>query len=102
METPAPTALDEYFAAGPPNLTGADGHDPTCSLCQRSYESTVGYPTQTLICGHRYHTICYYIHQDNEIRTCPRETCEFPIWQTLRTVSRKIEQERVDEVDEFL
>ena len=101
METPAPTALDEYFSAGPPN-PGADGHDHTCSLCERSYESTAGYPIQTLICGHRYHTICYYIYQDSEIRTCPKETCEFPIWQTLRTVSRKIEQEQVDEVDEFL
>ena len=101
-DTIVSTVLDEYFASGPPNLTGEDGHDLTCSLCQRSYESTAGYPTQTLICGHRYHTVCYYIFQDYELRACPKETCEFPIWETLRNVNKKIEQRHVDQVDEFL
>lgn len=105
METPAPTArtaLDEYFAAGPPTLTGADGHDPTCSLCERLFETTPGYPTHTLLCGHRYHTMCYFIHQDSAIRSCPSTTCEFPIWDTFRNVTRRIDQERIDQVDEAL
>jgi len=96
-----PTALDNYFASGPPNLTG-EGDHTTCSICQRSFESTLGYPTQTLLCGHQYHTMCYYIHQDNAIKTCPEDTCEYPIWDTFNTVLRSINQVRIDAQEEVL
>jgi hypothetical protein len=30
-----------------------------CLLCKKTWASTDGVPTTTLICGHAYHTICY-------------------------------------------
>ena len=90
-------SVDEYFASGPLTIEHTE-----CSLCTRSFASTQGYPTHTLLCGHMYHTMCYYIYQDNEIKSCPCSTCEYPIWETYRNIIKIINQGRVDLEDELL
>ena len=35
--------------------------DNMCTVCKRTWESTVGHPTITLLCGHVLHTMCWLL-----------------------------------------
>ena len=60
-----------------------------CLLCKKSWTSTDGVPTTTLICGHIYHTVCYmYRYYTNDIAFCLVEDCDIDTWAYIRTIFR--------------
>ena len=53
--------------------------DTMCAICKHSWEQTPSHPTTTLLCGHKYHSVCYFIlyYDSNEgciINGCPSDT----------------------------
>lgn len=53
--------------------------DTMCAICKHSWEQTASHPTTTLLCGHKYHTVCYFmIYYENSegciIDGCPSYT----------------------------
>ena len=53
--------------------------DTMCAICKHSWEQTPAHATTTLLCGHKYHTVCYFmIYYENSegciIDGCPSDT----------------------------
>jgi hypothetical protein len=53
--------------------------DTMCAICKHSWEQTPAHATTTLLCGHKYHTVCYFmIYYENSegciIDGCPSHT----------------------------
>ena len=60
-----------------------------CLLCKKTWASTDGVPTSTLICGHTYHTVCYmYQHYANDAPQCLANDCDIDTWAYIRTIYR--------------
>jgi hypothetical protein len=57
--------------------TPIDNHIDGCMYCKKSWASTEDIPTTTLICGHKFHTICSSIDQYyNDVVRCIVEECD--------------------------
>lgn len=67
-----------------------------CLFCKKSWASTEGVPTTTLICGHRFHTLCSFIDQyQGDTTRCIVEECDINTWDYVRKIVRS--KERVKE-----
>jgi hypothetical protein len=64
-----------------------------CLFCKKSWLSTDGVPTTTLICGHKFHTLCSMIDQYNgDITRCIVEGCDINTWDYVRKIVRSKEK----------
>jgi hypothetical protein len=79
---------EEKDADVPPNDVG-------CTKCKKTWASTSEHPTTTLLCGHRYHTICYLMGQYyDDMGRCPVEGCSHSPWELVRKISRRRDRAR--------
>jgi hypothetical protein len=72
-----------------------------CLFCKKSWVSTDGVPTTTLICGHKFHTVCSMIDQYNgDITRCIVEDCDINTWDYVRKIVRSKEKvkEKVENI----
>ena len=64
-----------------------------CLFCKKSWVSTDGVPTTTLICGHKFHTLCSMIDQYNGDTTrCIVDECDIDTWDYVRKIVRSKEK----------
>jgi len=64
-----------------------------CLFCKKSWSSTEGVPTLTLICGHKFHTVCSMIDQYNGDTTrCIVDDCDIDTWDYVRKIVRSKEK----------
>lgn len=64
-----------------------------CLFCKKSWGSTDGVPTTTLICGHKFHTICSMIDQYNgDVTRCIVDGCDIDTWDYVRKIVRSKEK----------
>jgi len=78
-----------------------DNFNDGCLYCKKSWESTESVPTTTLICGHRFHTLCYmYEHYSNDTPLCIIEGCNIDTWAYVREIyrSKKEKKKRVENI----
>lgn len=60
-----------------------------CLYCKKSWDKTKDVPTSTLICGHKFHTICFmynYYHHDNI--QCMVEECDINTWDYVKQIAK--------------
>lgn len=64
-----------------------------CLFCKKSWASTNGVPTTTLICGHKFHTVCSMIDQyTNDTSRCIVDDCDISTWDYVRKIVRSKEK----------
>jgi len=64
-----------------------------CLFCKKSWSATQDVPTITLICGHKFHTLCSMIDQYNGDTTrCIVPDCDIDTWEYVRTIYRSKEK----------
>jgi hypothetical protein len=49
--------------------------DIMCAICKHSWEETQLHATTTLLCGHKYHTVCYFMLYYESQEGCQIEGC---------------------------
>lgn len=49
--------------------------DIMCAICKHSWEETPLHATTTLLCGHKYHTVCYFMLYYESEEGCQIEGC---------------------------
>lgn len=49
--------------------------DIMCGICKNSWEETPLHATTTLLCGHKYHTVCYFMLYYESEEGCQIEGC---------------------------
>ena len=67
-----------------------DTNEPFCKLCKKTFVSTESHPTLTLLCNHKYHTICYLMYQNTYDKSCPETNCEINMWYIARKMNEKV------------
>ena len=68
-------------------------HNDGCLFCKKPWFSTDGVPTTTLICGHKFHTVCFMIDQYNgDMARCIVEDCDISTWDYVRKIVRSKEK----------
>jgi len=66
-----------------------------CLFCKKSWASTDGVPTLTMICGHKFHTICSMVDQySSDTTRCIVEDCDINTWDYVRKIVRSREKAR--------
>jgi len=74
-------------------ITPIDHFNDGCLHCKKSWTSTDGVPTITLICGHKFHTVCTMIHQyESEFSRCIVDECNINTWDYVRSIMRTKEK----------
>lgn len=64
-----------------------------CLFCKKSWIATDGVPTITLICGHKFHTVCSMIDQYNgDVTRCIVPDCDIDTWDYVRKIVRSKEK----------
>ncbi len=64
-----------------------------CLFCKKSWVSTDGVPTLTLICGHKFHTLCSMLDQyNNDTSRCIVDDCDISTWDYVRKIIRSKEK----------
>lgn len=63
--------------------------EPCCEVCKKTFASTEANPTMTLLCKHKCHTVCYFIHQNNYDKCCPNAGCDINMWRIARKIDEK-------------
>ena len=64
-----------------------------CLFCKKSWTSTERVPTTTLICGHKFHTLCSMIDQyNNDTARCIVDDCDIDTWDYVRKIVRSKEK----------
>jgi hypothetical protein len=64
-----------------------------CLFCKKSWASTDGVPTMTLICGHKFHTLCSMVDQYNgDTIRCIVDDCDIDTWAYVRKIVRSKEK----------
>ena len=77
-------------------------HNDGCLFCKKSWASTDGVPTTTLICGHKFHTVCSMIDQyTGDITRCIVDDCDISTWDYVRKIIRSKEKLK-DKVENIL
>lgn len=70
-----------------------DHYNDGCLFCKKSWVSTEGVPTITLICGHKFHTVCSMIDQYNaDVTRCIVDGCDINTWDYVRKIVRSKEK----------
>lgn len=94
--------LEEYFLSEKPAKIITD----ICGMCNKTWLLTPNIVTTTLQCGHTYHTICNYIHENENDFTgdnyCIYEACRDNTGPVIRDICKKRRQIRIDTVDELV
>ena len=71
-------------------------YEGVCLRCKRTWSSTAQHPTTTLLCGHKYHTLCWGIYSYENTEDCIFEGCGQNTYNHIREISRRRERNRVD------
>jgi hypothetical protein len=69
-----------------------------CIKCKRTWASTPEHLTTTLLCGHKYHTACWFLQAYEDTDHCIFEGCGQSTYGYIRGLSRRRETMRVDTV----
>jgi hypothetical protein len=69
-----------------------------CIKCKRTWASTPEHLTTTLLCGHKYHTACWFLHSYEDTDHCIFEGCGQSTYGYIRELCRRRERMRVDTV----
>ena len=76
-----------------PSDVPIEHYNDGCLFCKKSWSATDGVPTTTLICGHKFHTVCSMIDQYNgDITRCVVEDCDISTWDYVRKIVRSKEK----------
>lgn len=73
-------------------------YENVCIKCKRTWTSTPEHLTTTLLCGHKYHTACWFLHAYEDTDNCIFEGCGQSTYGYIRGLSRRRENMRVDTV----
>jgi len=89
-DPPAAELLEPHINIITPNTeTPIEHYLDGCLVCKKTWASTDGVPTTTLICGHTYHTVCYmYQYYENDATRCIVNNCDIDTWDYIRTIYR--------------
>ena len=61
-----------------------------CAKCRRTWDSTSEHPVMNLLCGHRFHTVCYLMGQyEDDAGRCSVDGCNYDSWGIIRRICRK-------------
>jgi len=69
-----------------------------CIKCKRTWASTSEHLTTTLLCGHKYHTACWFLHAFEDTDHCIFEGCNQSTYGYISDLSRRRERMRTDTV----
>ena len=61
-------------------------HHIMCGFCRKTWESTSVHPTLTLLCGHKYHTLCYSILRYEAYGDCAVQDCQISTSEITREI----------------
>lgn len=73
-----------------------------CLLCKKSWNLTTDVPTTTLICGHKFHTLCFmynFYHSDNV--SCIVTDCDINTWDYVKQIG-KIKRKNLETAENIL
>ena len=76
-----------------------EDYENVCLKCKRTWLSTPQHPTTSLLCGHKYHTACWFVHSYEIDDICLFEGCGQSTHQHIREISRRRERMRRDTTD---
>lgn len=62
-------------------------NEPCCEVCKKSFASTQVNPTMTLLCKHTCHTVCYFMYQNDNDKSCPNAGCNINMWRIARKIN---------------
>jgi len=64
-----------------------------CLFCKKSWLQTSEVPTLTLICGHKYHTVCSFVDQySHDYPRCIVDECDIDTWDYINKIVRRKEK----------
>ena len=87
---------DEIEESGNPITHFSEG----CLFCKKSWTQTNEVPSITLICGHKFHTVCFMYRQyDEEISQCIVEGCDINTWDYIRQIKKTNTKNQVSAED---
>ena len=91
--------LEQYFMSEPPDIYISD----SCTHCKKTWVSTPGIPTTTLLCGHMYHTLCQsvYLYNADSGKICMDKTCDSHV-SIVHNIVKEHTNARIEKVDELL
>jgi predicted nucleotidyltransferase len=73
-----------------------------CLFCKKSWTQTNDVPSTTLICGHKYHTICYmYNHYHNDTVQCIVDDCDINTWDYVKQIG-KMKRKNAESVENII
>jgi hypothetical protein len=61
-------------------------HEIMCGYCRKTWETTSVHPTATLLCGHKYHTLCYSVVRYEAYGDCIVEGCQTSTTEIVREI----------------
>ena len=64
-------------------------HTSACMKCKRTWDSTAVHPKTTLLCGHSYHTQCFFMMNYGDLDVCVHDGCNYSIWEHVRQIYDK-------------
>lgn len=73
-------------------------YENVCIKCKRTWASTPEHLTTSLLCGHKYHTACWFLHAYEDSENCIFEGCGQSTYGYVRDLCRRRERMRVDTV----
>jgi len=57
-----------------------------CGFCKKTWESTSAHAVTTLLCGHKYHTLCCLVNHYDSDRACIVEGCDINTNRIVREI----------------
>jgi hypothetical protein len=60
-----------------------------CGLCRKTWDATSLHATTTLLCGHKYHTVCYFLHYYEYHDGCVVDGCASETSAIINQLSRR-------------
>jgi hypothetical protein len=60
-----------------------------CGLCRKTWDTTSLHATTTLLCGHKFHTVCYFLHYHEYHDGCVVEGCASETAAIINQLSRR-------------
>lgn len=81
--------INSHFVNESPS-TDVPNQSVGCAKCRRSWDSTSEHPVMNLLCGHKFHTVCYLMGQyEDDAGRCSVEGCNYDSWGIIRRICRK-------------
>jgi hypothetical protein len=73
-----------------------------CLFCRKSWTLTTDVPTTTLICGHKFHTICFmYNYYHNDTVQCIIDECDINTWDYVKQIG-KVKRKNLETAENIL